>query len=194
MHDTHAPHHGPPATHTPCHTCPPATRAPFHACLPATHATPGYYEMWSMSGRYGYYWNASLLLPTNKVWEGYVFYSLQLQFFTVSHSVDRGACMAGGGGMCGGGHVWQGVCVAGHAWKGACVVGGMCGGRCAWQGHAWWGYVCGRGMHGTHGPRQILRDTVNERVVRILLECILVRNGSPSVLSFELTVFSNNTE
>ena len=39
-------------------------------------------------------------------------------------------------------------------------------------GHAWqrgvhgWGGMCGSG--------QILRDTVNERVVRILLECILV--------------------
>ena len=31
------------------------------------------------------------------------------------------------------------------------------------------------GVHGTHAKRQILRDTVNERTVRILLECILVR-------------------
>ena len=49
-----------------------------------------------------------------------------------------------------------------RAWQGACVAGGMCsrgayvavgGGGLAWQ---------------------ILRDTVNERAVRILLECILV--------------------
>ena len=55
-----------------------------------------------------------------------------------------------GGGMHGRGHAWQG-----HVWHG--VVHGS---RCAWQGgwHAW----------------QILRDTVNERAVRILLECILV--------------------
>ena len=53
----------------------------------------------------------------------------------------------------------------------ACVAeGGMRGRGRAWQGgHVWRG-----GMHGTHIPRQILRDTVNERVVRILLECILV--------------------
>ena len=53
-----------------------------------------------------------------------------------------------------GGHVWQGrgvhgrgACVAG---VGACVAGGM------------------------HGMGDILRDTVNERAVRILLERILV--------------------
>ena len=56
--------------------------------------------------------------------------------------------------MTGGGHVWQGACVAGgHAWQGEWV------------------------------PRrpptpQILRDTVNERTVRILLECILVKNNN----------------
>ena len=72
-----------------------------------------------------------------------------------------GACMVGGcawqGGMCGGG----------HAWWGACMAGGMHG-----RGHAWWGGMCGGGV----GWRawQILRDTVNERAVRILLECLLV--------------------
>ena len=59
----------------------------------------------------------------------------------------RGACMAGG-------HVWQGVC----AWLGAYMAGE--------GGQAWQGEVC--------VPQQILRDTVNERAVRILLECILV--------------------
>ena len=73
--------------------------------------------------------------------------------------------MAGGcvwqGGMCGGGHAWQ----RGHVWQGACMAeGGMHGegvylvGVCMVGGHAW----------------QILRDTVNERAVHILLECILV--------------------
>ena len=42
-----------------------------------------------------------------------------------------------------------GACVAG----GACMAGGVCG---------------------MHEPQQILRDTVNERAVRILLEYILV--------------------
>ena len=63
----------------------------------------------------------------------------------------------------GGGHAWQG----GRAW-GACMVGGggMCGrGACM----AGWACVVGGGR-----AWQILRDTVNERAVRILLECILV--------------------
>ena len=94
----------------------------------------------------------------------------------------------GGGACVAGGHAWQ----EGHAWSGACIAGGgVCaggggvhsrracmageggvhgrghadgGGGCAWQGV----------MHATHAPRQILRDTVNEQAVRILLECILV--------------------
>ena len=77
----------------------------------------------------------------------------------------------------------------GHAWQGACVVGGMHGGGVWWgvhgRGHAMAGGVCGGGnawQGGVHGrghashtpPWQILRDTVNEWAVRILLECILV--------------------
>ena len=79
----------------------------------------------------------------------------------------RGACMAGGacvarvacmaGGMhrrracMAGGFAWQGACMAGGAWQGACMAGG------------------------THDPpQQIPRDMVNERAVRILLECTLV--------------------
>ena len=100
----------------------------------------------------------------------------------------RGVCMVGG-------HVWQ----AGHAWqggmhgRGACMVGGMHGRGVCMAGGAWQGGMhgkggmcsggghCGRGacmvggMHGMHtAPQQILQDTVNERVVHILLECILV--------------------
>ena len=61
-----------------------------------------------------------------------------------------------------GGHAWLG----GHAWQ-----GGVCGGGHAWWGCAWFGaYVVVVGGCAW----QILRDTVNERVVRILLECILV--------------------
>ena len=75
--------------------------------------------------------------------------------------------MCGRGGRCmAGGHAW-GVCMA---W------GGMHGGRCAWQwGCAWQGGVHGGGacVAGGHAW-QILRDTVNEGAVRILLECILV--------------------
>ena len=78
----------------------------------------------------------------------------------------RGICMVGG------------LCVtAGHTWRGACMAAGMHGGgACMVRG------MCGRGVHGGGGhvcharPLQILRDTVNERAVRILLECILVKH------------------
>ena len=69
------------------------------------------------------------------------------------------------GGVRGGGHA------GGHAWQGVCIAGGMYGEGACMAG------VYGRGiMHGRggRGAWQILRDTVNERVVRILRECILV--------------------
>ena len=66
----------------------------------------------------------------------------------------------------------------GCAWQGACMAGGMHG-----RGHAWWG-VCMAGGHvwqGWHACHTCLLpdttrygDMVNERAVRILLECILV--------------------
>ena len=95
------------------------------------------------------------------------------------------ACMAGG--MCDGGAACMagGACMArGHVWQGGMHGGGVCGSG---------GSMHGRGMHGkggVHGrmacmvgghawhtappPRQMLQDTVNERALRILLECILV--------------------
>ena len=74
-----------------------------------------------------------------------------------------------GGGAC--------VVVGGNAWLwGACMVAGGvhgCGGH-AW----WWGCVVAGGHAWLHGGGVrgcgIRRDTVNERAVRILLECILV--------------------
>ena len=79
----------------------------------------------------------------------------------VKNSVHSGG-MRGGGGVAGGmhdrrEHAWQGACMVGgvHGRR-ACVAGGMHGGGCAWQ---------------------ILWDTVNEWAVRILLECILVKNS-----------------
>ena len=63
-----------------------------------------------------------------------------------------------------------------HGGEGACIVRGMCG-----RGHAWQGVcVVGGGMHGRgamHGrvlPSRYYDIRVNERAVRILLECILV--------------------
>ena len=113
-----------------------------------------------------------LLPPANVVCEGY-------DFTPVCDSVNRGgrawllpgACMVAPGGwrawlLPGGACVIAlGVCVValggGHAWL---LRGGMCG--CSWGGHVWF---FPRG-----GMRRIRRDTVNERAVRILLECILV--------------------
>ena len=67
------------------------------------------------------------------------------------------------GGMCG-----RGACMAGgvHG-RGACVVAGVCAMR---------------------APRQILRlrHTVNERAVRILLECIVVNNKIRSYVPRDL--------
>ena len=92
------------------------------------------------------------LPPANEVCEGYVF---------------TGVCLSTRGGVtC--------VVLCGHACWGACVVlGGVrgAGGVCVVLG----------GVHGAGGAcvvlggvRGIRRDTVNERAVRILLECILV--------------------
>ena len=54
------------------------------------------------------------------------------------------------------GNIFTSICHSVHR------LGGMPGG-----GHAWLAHTPPR-------PQQILRDTVNERAVRILLECILV--------------------
>ena len=78
----------------------------------------------------------------------------------------RGTCMVGGACMAGG-HAWlggmhgRGTCMVGGGMHGkeACMAGGMHGRGCVWQG------VCVAGG---------VRGIVNERAVRILLECILV--------------------
>ena len=69
-----------------------------------------------------------------------------------------------GGGMCGRGKGMRG--------RGTCIAGGMC---CR-------GHICGMGRawH-ARTPQQLLRDMVNEQVVRILLECILVGSYSLDV-------------
>ena len=114
--------------------------------------------------------------PQTKLQEGYV-------FTPVFHSVLRGACMVARGhvvvarqvGMCG----CQRACVVarGCAWLwGACVVAeGVCGGGvCVVPGACMvpGGHVCWQG-----GMCGIRWDTVNERAVRILLECILVSDS-----------------
>ena len=90
--------------------------------------------------------------------------------------------------MRGRGHAWQ----EGREWSGACMVGGMRGGgACMVGGACVTGGVHGKGtcivggICATYAPLPPppqalrLRYTVNERAVRILLECILV---------FELTL------
>ena len=113
------------------------------------------------------------------------------------HAWLWGACVVTGG-MCGcGGHVWllgcmiAGVCMVAGVGVVAgvvCVVAGGCAwlpGACMVAGdvHGYWGVCMVAGGHawllgGVHGcwggMRGIRRDTVNERAVRILLECILV--------------------
>ena len=86
--------------------------------------------------------------------------------------------------MHGGGHAWQGgmhgwgVCMAGdHAWQ-----GGMCGWGTGMHGRGACvaGGCMAGGMRdgGACMPQQILWNTVNERAVRILLECILVNKNA----------------
>ena len=109
------------------------------------------------------------------------------------HGCSGGACVVAPGGVCM-------VALGGHAWL---LRGGMCscsrggmhgcsGGACVvvLGGHVWllWGGMHGysRGVRGcsrgacvvargrVRGIRRRYGDTVNERAVRILLECILV--------------------
>ena len=129
--------------------------------------------------------NRHLLPPANEVCEGYVFTGVCLS--TGGHAwLLRGVCMVapGWGGMHGcsrGWHAWL-------LWGDLHCSGGVCG--CSRGGHAWllWG-----GMHGCSGGACMVAlgghawllgghawdttrygDTIHERVLRILLECILV--------------------
>ena len=103
------------------------------------------------------------------------------------HGCRRVCMVAGGHAWLLGGRVWLlGACMVvggmrgceGHAWlpggmhgcRGVCMVaGGMHG--CRGDVHGWGVCMVARGR-----MRRIRRDTVNERAVRILLECILVAN------------------
>ena len=94
-------------------------------------------------------------------------------FTPVCHSVHRGGMH---GCSWGGGHVWllQGGmhgCSGGHAWL---LPGGMHG--CSWG--AW--------------DMTRYRDMINERAVRILLECILVRDTMRSHRLLKLIVFDTD--
>ena len=92
--------------------------------------------------------------------------------------VAEGSCMVAGGPCMAGGACVAGACMVrrGSAWQGGmhgqwgecmarvCVAGGACVATgCCHRGHAWSG-----------GARMMKIQLVNARVVRILLECILV--------------------
>ena len=118
--------------------------------------------------------SAKLLLPpANEVCEGYVFTGVCLStrgghawFFLGGHAWFFRGGMRGffGGCTCFFGGAW--FFRRGHAWffRGVCVVFG----GCAW-------FFRGACMVFSGGACVVFRgDTVNERAVRILLECILV--------------------
>ena len=65
----------------------------------------------------------------------------------------------------------------GYVFTGVCLSTGGVPGRGVCGGHVWQGYAC--------PPRQILRDMVNERAVRILLEYILVLSVNYFMLTTE---------
>ena len=78
-----------------------------------------------------------------------------------------------------GGHAW----LLGGVWLlGGGGMHGCSGGACVVfaRGHAWFflGGACVVFSGGPGGVHRIRRDTVNERAVRILLECILVLQRS----------------
>ena len=107
------------------------------------------------------------LPPANVVCEGYV-------FTPVCHSVHRGGlhgCSQRGCAWLLGGDAWllrggmHGCSLGGHVWL---LPGGTY--MVAPGGHVWF-FLGGGGEGGMH---RIRRDTVNERAVRILLECILM--------------------
>ena len=108
------------------------------------------------------------LPPANEVWGKVMFWVA-----CVKVSVQVGGTCVAGGHAWQGGREWSGACMAGgHAWQGGMHGGdGMHGGGRVWQG------ACMVGDRPPQALRQ--RYTVNERAVRILLECILV---------FELTL------
>ena len=103
----------------------------------------------------------------NEGCEGYVFTGVCLSTGRRRRAWLLGACMVAGG-VCAvaGGHVW----LLGGVW----LPGGMRGkGGHAWQrGVRSEGGMRGEGGHVWDTTRY--GDTINERVVRILLECILV--------------------
>ena len=116
-----------------------------------------------------------LLPPATK------FAKVMFLHLSVSHSVHRGGSasrVSASTWVC----IMGGVCIWGSASRGS-AQGGLPRGVCIQAGFASnWG-VSVSGVSASRGGVGILRDTVNERAVRVLLECILViktyRNNLP---------------
>ena len=113
-----------------------------------------------------------LLLPSaNEVCEGYVFTGVCL-------SAGRGSSAYRGLHPWGGLYPGQGLHSGGSASGGFCIRGergSVSGGFCIHRtGVCIQGEACIQVGQNLPLPHRILRDTVNERAVRILLECILV--------------------
>ena len=145
-----------------------------------------------------FYWCSSVFSPpTTKLGQGNIFRSVCQKFCPGGKvCMAAGACIAGGwcawwetsvaGGMHGRGMHGRGACDGGCVWWGTCMAAGVC----MAGGHAWKGGVhsMGHAGHACSPPKQILRDTVNERAICILLECILFSIFvQPSLLHFFLT-------
>ena len=137
----------------------------------------GYYGIWSTSGQYTSYWNASLVITgRNEVLAKVMFLHVSVILLTGGVAAfGGGACLGGGGVPALGGPAWRGGLPGGGvpAW-GGCLPGGMP----AWRGGCLpWGGVCLGGVPAWrrgHLTRHPPPNTVNARPVRILLECILV--------------------
>ena len=101
------------------------------------------------------WWNFHYLIFTvrkRSLGQGNIFRGVCQEFYSQGGRAWKGRAWKG----C----AWGDVCGGGLHGRGACIVGACLAGGRAWRGggHAW----------------QIPRDTVNERAVHILLECILV--------------------
>ena len=132
---------------------------------------PQFYQWWMYTNNFWTPWPNFLYYRPQRSWGKVIFSEA-----CVKNSVHRGCvhgCLGGVRG-CWGGHMWLLVGVLG-CWGACMVAGGMCGeggvcivnrGSCMAQWGAW------RRWHAWDTTRY--GDTINELVVRILLECILV--------------------
>ena len=123
------------------------------------------------------------LPPATKLGQGNVFTGICDSVHGGHVWLPGGVCGCWGACVVAGGHAWLpgAFMVAGgvHGCQGACMVVGVCmvASVCVWLPgvSVVGGCMVAGGVHGCGGGmHRIRQDTVNEQVVRILLECILV--------------------